>query len=210
MNRGNLSCVLALAFALVGCAGSGPVDPMERAAVSAIASESENDLMVLAAERGDADSQFRLANDIERGHGRPQSYAKAFEWYARAAEQGHAAAQFYLGAMYASSRAPKGQDLAEAVRLYRLSASQGYVDAMFPVAYAFEYGISVERDSRSALDWYRRSAELGVWQAMERLATAYEQGELGLASDPSLAEEWRSKAKGARPGHVPFGVRIRP
>lgn len=65
-----------------------------------------------------------------RGEGVPRDYAKAAEWYRKAAEQGIAAAQLNLGRMY-----EKGEgvppDCKEAVKWYRKSAEQGNTDARF-------------------------------------------------------------------------------
>lgn len=50
-----------------------------------------------AADRGDANAQFCLANMYDSGQGVPQDYTEAARWYRKAAEQGHARAQFILG-----------------------------------------------------------------------------------------------------------------
>ena len=46
-----------------------------------------------AAELGDAEAQFVLAQLCARGDGVPQHLGEAAKWFERAAEQGHAAAQ---------------------------------------------------------------------------------------------------------------------
>ena len=57
--------------------------------------------------------------------GWPQDFKQAFVWFRKAAEQGNADAQAYLGMMYAYGQGV-AQDDAEAVRWYRLAAAQGY------------------------------------------------------------------------------------
>src|SRR5262245_34851342 len=49
-----------------------------------------------AAERGEAQAQFRLAMMYEKGEGAPLSHVEAAKWLRKAAEQRHAGAQFQL------------------------------------------------------------------------------------------------------------------
>jgi hypothetical protein len=50
------------------------------------------------AEAGDANEQFHLGLHYEQGQfGLPKDYFEAAKWYRKAAEQGHAGAQLYLG-----------------------------------------------------------------------------------------------------------------
>ena len=51
-------------------------------------------------------------------------YAEAVKWYRKAAEQGHARAQYSLGFMYYNGRGVP-QDYAEAMKWYRKAADQG-------------------------------------------------------------------------------------
>ena len=64
---------------------------------------------------------------MRRAAGWPQSDAEAVKWYRKAAEQGHAAAQNNLGAMYANGQGVARSD-AEAVKWFRKAAEQGYAD----------------------------------------------------------------------------------
>ena len=82
----------------------------------------------LAAEQGDANSQFNLGVMYAEGHGVPRDDAEAVRWYRLAADQGLANAQYILGAMYATGRGVP-QDYAEALEWYRLAADQGHATA---------------------------------------------------------------------------------
>jgi TPR repeat protein len=55
---------------------------------------------LLPAQQGDAKAQIFVAYLYETGQGVDQNYAKAAEWYRRAAEKGNATAQAQLGKMY--------------------------------------------------------------------------------------------------------------
>ena len=78
----------------------------------------------------------------------------------RAAEQGNAAAQFFLGVAYETG-AGVPVDLAEAVSRYRRAAELGDVDAHFCLGIVYEDGIGVPVDLAESVSWYRRAAELG-------------------------------------------------
>lgn len=55
---------------------------------------------LLPAQQGDAKAQVFVAYLYETGQGVRQNYAKAAEWYGRAAQQGNPEAQTQLGNMY--------------------------------------------------------------------------------------------------------------
>ncbi len=82
-----------------------------------------NDLRV-AAERGDADAQFALADHYYSGVGVIKDFTEAARWYRKAAEQGEARAQSALAMCYLLGKGvPK--DHAEAVKWCRKAAAQG-------------------------------------------------------------------------------------
>jgi len=49
-------------------------------------------------------AQVNLGGMYDIGKGVTQDYSEALKWYRKAAEQGHASAQFYLGAKYANGQ----------------------------------------------------------------------------------------------------------
>jgi hypothetical protein len=64
-----------------------------------------------------------------RGDGVPRDYPMAAEWLRKAAEQGHAIAQFNLGEVYANGHGvPK--DLTEAHAWYQVAVATGSKDAV--------------------------------------------------------------------------------
>lgn len=52
------------------------------------------------AEQGDAEAQFTLGYRYRYGKKAKKNFAKAIEWYTKAAEQGHSPAQNNLGVCY--------------------------------------------------------------------------------------------------------------
>ena len=56
--------------------------------------------LIPLAEQGDLEVQLKLGRIYDEGEGVPINYKEAAKWYRRAANQGHARAQFFLGGMY--------------------------------------------------------------------------------------------------------------
>ncbi len=59
----------------------------------------------------------------DNGRGVPQDYAETLKWYRKAAEQGHASAQYNLGFMYDNGRGVP-QDYVQAHVWFNLAASR--------------------------------------------------------------------------------------
>ena len=113
---------------------------------------------------------YRLAW-TEQGHAWAQNYVSDIELRLAAeqgAEQGDAAAQFELGNMYVSGRGLLGSpDVADAdaVRLWRLAAAQGYAEAAYSLDHHYDYGT----DAVEAVRWFGLAAEQGHVDALPRL-----------------------------------------
>ncbi|MDE4699657.1 tetratricopeptide repeat protein, partial [Klebsiella pneumoniae] len=65
-----------------------------------------------------------------------QNKQTAVEWYRKAADQGDATAQFFLGFAYATGEGVR-QDKQTAVEWYRKAADQGYAKAQFLLGVAY-------------------------------------------------------------------------
>jgi len=90
-----------------------------------------------------------------------EAFAKAAEWYTKAAEQGHAAAQCVLGMMYFRGRCCFPQDTKKALEWLEKAAEQGYADAQYNLGNAYKDGEGVTKDTAKAAEWFRRAAEQG-------------------------------------------------
>ena len=80
-----------------------------------------------------------------------------------------------------------------AVPRIRKAAEQGVTEAQYWMAWQSEAGPLLSNDTATALAWYRRAAEANHRLALDRLATAYEKGELGLEPDPREATVLRAR-----------------
>ena len=76
----------------------------------------------------------------------------------KAADQGKAEAQFYLGVMYAKGQGVP-QDDAEAAKWYRKAAEQGYADAQDNLGIMYAKGQGVPQDDAEAAKWWRKAAD---------------------------------------------------
>jgi TPR repeat protein len=85
----------------------------------------------------------------------------------------------------------------------REAAERGISEAQYWLAWQYEAGPLLPDDAALALDWYRRAADGRHRLAVARLASAYENGELGLSADPAEALRYRALqsqcARGERP-----------
>ncbi len=89
--------------------------------------------------------------------------AAAAEHFLRAADAGHAWAQYNLGHLYLDGRGVR-RDRALAYRYYLEAAEQGHGRAMSLVGRCCEEGWGTPRNLDAAADWYRRSAEAGYFR----------------------------------------------
>ena len=116
--------------------------------------------LCLLAEAGDAATEYYLRGwHYANGRGVIQDDERAVEWYHRAAEQGHAIAQYDLSWMYQHGRGVS-PNFSEAVKWCRLAAEQGYADAQNTLGWRYQYGRGVGvQNYAEAIQWYRRAAE---------------------------------------------------
>jgi len=160
------------------------------------------------AELGDAISQYQLGKYYftsadsyvkRRVHldEAAESFGKAAEWLGKAAEQGHAEAQYYLGCLYGRGRGVE-KDLERAFELFGKAAGQGDEHARK----------ALEEKSKFEADFadLRERAEKGDAEAQYNLGMAYKSGETFVFSwgypidkDPERGVEWLRRA--AEQGH---------
>ena len=136
-----------------------------------------------------------LAQDYEKGveafH--RGDYATALQEFLFFVEQGGSSlqvmgAQFRLGYIYQEGFGVP-QDYAEAIRLYRLSAEQGYAPAQSQLGTMYEHGYGMPEDSAEAAKLYRLAAEQGFRVAQRNLGVMYYYGR-GIIQDYILSHMW--------------------
>jgi TPR repeat protein len=133
------------------------------------------------------------------------------KWYRKAAEQGDASAQHYLGLMYEKGKGIKKSDV-YAFQWFNIAASNGdktakaYRDktarrlssaqinaAMNKLGVMYSKGDGVVQDYKEAAKLYRKAAEQGVATAQYNLGKMYIDGK-GVEKDYKEAAKWFCKA----------------
>jgi TPR repeat protein len=84
------------------------------------------------------------------------TFEAALTFWLPLAEQGLAAAQLNLGALYEKGQGVS-QDFAESARWYSKAAEQGLAGAQFSLAVLYEKGTGLPRDPKKARYWYDRA-----------------------------------------------------
>ena len=98
-----------------------------------------------------------------------KDYKQAVEWYQKAANQGDAKAQCYLGWMYHNGRGVT-QNYNKAMEWYQKAANQGDATAQCNIGVLYDYGYGVPKDHNKALEWYQKAADQGQPNAKDILA----------------------------------------
>ncbi len=147
-----------------------------------------------AAEAGEAEYAYRLAETYRRGIGVPQDYARAAELYRQAADQGHPGAQNALAGLYANGFGV-ARDAARAFELVSKAADSGQAEYLHTLATLIETGTGTGADPARAAELYRQAADLGWMPARVALAVLYQEGK-GVAQDiPHALELYTAPAE---------------
>ena len=107
----------------------------------------------------------------------------AIDWVTKAANQGYAPAQDFLGNDYLCL------DDTKALEWLTKAAEQGYADALYNIGMYYFYN----EDYKTAFDWYQKAAELGHSGAEFSIGEAFYSGE-SVTKDYEKAVEWGKKA----------------
>ena len=100
--------------------------------------------------------------DYQKGYAAYKSddYATALREWTPLAEQGIAAAQFFLGLMYRNGHGVT-QDYKTAIKWYTLAAQQGFAAAQYNLSVMYDSGQGVIQDNVYAHMWYNIAASQG-------------------------------------------------
>ena len=116
-----------------------------------------------------------------------QDHDAAVTLCTKAAEEGDAKAQYYLGVMYnIGDGVPK--DKAKAVEWLTKAAEQGDAAAQLNLGGLYAFGEGVQQDWGKALEWFTKAAEQGSAVAAYYLGVMHKDGE-GVPQDYSKALE---------------------
>jgi tetratricopeptide (TPR) repeat protein len=115
-----------------------------------------------------------------------KDFKNAAECFQKAAEDGHADAQYMLGVMYAKGMGVE-QDYKEAAKKFLKAAELGHLNAQCMLGSLYYDGKGVEEDEKKAVEWYRKASDVVAQSSLIKL---YLQGSLGLPKDYEKALTW--------------------
>ena len=113
------------------------------------------------AEQGDAEAQYNLAVMHDMGIGAPKNYSESGKWYAKAAAQGVAEAQFQLGVRYYEHGKQSKENYRNGFSWFYKAALQGMAEAQYNVGLMYQLGRGVPTNRIEAYKWYIVSAAQG-------------------------------------------------
>ena len=124
------------------------------------------------AEKGNPDAQHKLGVMYVRGIGTKKDGDIGYEWYKKAADQGHARSQYNVGQSYQYGRPPKPK---LALQWFLKSANQGYAKAQWHLGVEYTQTTSnlVDVDYNQGIKWLTRAAENNSELAPWNLAKIY-------------------------------------
>ena len=149
------------------------------------------------AKQGSADAQYNLGVLYANGHGVPQGYGTARQWYEKAAAQGHASAQYNLGVLYEKGQGVP-QDYGTARRWWEQAAAKGDAMAQTNLGALYANGQGVPQDYVRAYMWYNLAAAhtLGTGDKLgadDRDVVARRMTPAQIAEAKKLAQNWKPK-----------------
>ncbi|MCY1397168.1 putative beta-lactamase HcpC precursor [compost metagenome] len=154
---------------------------------------TEQPLAALAvAPAGDSEAEYQQGLRFYKGNGVPENNVEAANWFRKAAEKGHPAAQVSLGNLYRDGVGVQ-KSYSETVNWYRKSADQGFAKGERSLGYMYDKGLGVTEDNALAADWYRKAALKDDAPAQTFLGILYEEGD-GVPQSYDEAESWYMKA----------------
>ena len=110
----------------------------------------------------EAEKNYQKGNELLEA----KKYDKAFAAYEKAANDGHAGAQYNLATFYIAGKVVP-QDYNKAVEYFEKAANQGLKDAQFYLAAMYHQGAGVPKDEQKAQYWARKYKDLPETKPIE-------------------------------------------
>ncbi len=126
------------------------------------------------------------------------NYARAMATWQPLAQQGHSAAQFAIGTLYATGRGT-ARNYRQAAHWFHRAARRGHRGAQHNLGVMYDRGRGVPKDKLMAACWYHKAAAQGDVRARYNLSVMYASGD-GVARDPHFAHRLMRDKHAARGG----------
>jgi len=121
----------------------------------------------LAADKGFAPAEYRLASFLEKGTGVPRDIGKAKSLYLDAAQKGNASAMHNLAVLYATGAAGTA-DFNQAAHWFEQAANFNVRDSQFNLAILYARGSGVKQDLTESYKWFGIAAKQGDQDAAQK------------------------------------------
>ena len=129
------------------------------------------------------------------GQGAEADIQEAVAWFNKAAEQDNADALYQLGYIYSNEeysvvdKAASNRCFLSAYEIYlnTLEVNPNNSEAAYKLGTMYHYGLGVEQDINKAIEYYKKSAELGNKRAQQKLDDMENQNQLTALSIASVA-----------------------
>lgn len=144
------------------------------------------------AEAGDASAQNSLGCAYHNADGVERDYAKAMEWYLKAAAQGEMYAESNIGILYRYG-CGREKDLKVALSWFLKAAEHGLASAQETAGIFYDFGYGTDQNMERAVYWYRKAANNQRGLAQNNLGACYQDGK-GVPQDDDQAFYWYSRA----------------
>lgn len=145
--------------------------------------------LVQRAQLGDIQAMFRLGENYYAGSNRfTKDLKKAYEWFLKAAEKGHAGAMCNVAWCYENEDGVD-QDWDQAYKWYVKSAELNCSMAQYSLGWMYENGIYVAKNKTKATELYIKAAENGHGMAQYKLGMAYMEG-ITVDCNYIMANHW--------------------
>lgn len=150
--------------------------------------------MVTAAERGDAEAQFRLAIELFDGVDPGKNAEQVLYWLRQSSKGGFVAANHSLGFLYQYGEGVD-PDLDIAISWYRIAANMGFGPSQTKLGDFYLYGEGDQPSSNygKALYWYSLGAEQNDPSALFGLGIMHAEG-FGVEKDAGAASAYFERA----------------
>ncbi len=162
-------------------------------------------LLLASARKGKTLHQYYAGICLLEGYGKSEpnknvtegEKKQAAEFFRKAAEQKHPAAQCNLALCYDCGYGVT-QNQKEALKLYTMAANQGNAEAQFNLGIYYAKGIVVAKDMKKAVQFYEQAARYNLPNARGNLGVCYLNGD-GVEKNPEKAVSLFRQA--AQQGH---------
>lgn len=139
-------------------------------------------LISLAAEKGNTEALYQIAELYEEGKGTEKNYSKAIEYYARCAESEPDILVKLTSIKNLSEKEEKVRDQ-KVYEIASIHASRGDKKMQSVLAALYQNGVGVEKNFDKAVEWFKKSAEQN-WEPAKRALKQIEDSKNQSATNP--------------------------